>query len=48
MERWYHIYFKDKTEYVDGPEIAIELPIAHMEQVAFTPLSKGTRIFGVQ
>ena len=30
MERWYHIYFKDKTECADGPEAAAELPIGSL------------------
>jgi len=30
VERWYHIYFKDKTEYADGPEATMELPIGSL------------------
>jgi len=30
MERWYHIYFKEKTEYADGPEATTELPIGSL------------------
>lgn len=30
MERWYHIYFKDKTECADGPEATTELPIGSL------------------
>lgn len=30
VERWYHIYFKDKLEYVDGPETTMELPIGSL------------------
>ena len=30
MERWYHIYFKDKTEYADGPGTTTDLPIGSL------------------
>ncbi len=30
MERWYHIYFKDKTEYADSPDATTELPIGSL------------------
>jgi hypothetical protein len=30
MEHWYHIYFKDKTEFADGPENTTALPIGSL------------------